>query len=107
LRPPIDAADVARVYGAYEDVKEEALLYTHLLRGPIPAAQIESLRETINEFLRKRFGIDIAFDIHDALGRLRAQGLVQDSPSGDLRAMPLREASRHLYDRWCAALGPN
>ncbi len=88
-----------------EDVKEETLLYTHLLRTPIHATQIESLRTEIDEFLKDRFGVDISFDVHDALERLRAQGLVQDLPSGELRAMPLREASRHLYDRWCGVLG--
>ena len=87
-----------------EDVKEEALLYTHLLRMPVHGTQLKSLRMVINEFLKEKFGIDIAFDIHDALERLRAQGLVQDTASGELRAMPPREANRHLYERWCGAL---
>lgn len=88
-----------------EDVKEETLLYTHLLRTPVHGTQIESVRAEIDEFLKERFGVTISFDVHDALERLRAQGLVQDSPSGELRAMPLHEASRHLYDRWCGVLG--
>jgi hypothetical protein len=90
-----------------EDVKEEALLYAHLLRGPIHVTQLESLREVINEFLKERFNIDISFDIRDAMERLVAQGLVLESPAGDLSAMPLREASRHLHDRWCNALSPS
>lgn len=88
-----------------EDVKEEALLYTHLLRTPTHGTQLDNLRTVINEFLNEKFGIDISFDIRDALDRLRAQGLVQDSPAGELRAMPLRDASRHLHERWCGALG--
>ena len=62
------------------------------------------LREVINDFLTEKFGIDVSFDIRDALERLIDQGLVQESPAGDFRAMPLRDASRHLYERWCAAL---
>ena len=87
-----------------EDVKEEALLYTHLLRTPVHATQLDNLRNVINDFLNEKFGIDISFDIRDALDRLRAQGLVEDSPAGALRAMPLRDASRFLHERWCGAL---
>lgn len=87
-----------------EDVKEEALLYTHLLRAPVQPTQLETLRALINQFLTSKFGVNVSFDIHDALNRLRAQGLVQDSPFGELRALPLREASRHLHERWCSAL---
>jgi hypothetical protein len=87
-----------------EDVKEDALLYAHLLRTPTHGTQLDNLRAVINEFLNEKFGIDVAFDIRDALDRLRAQGLVQDSPAGELRAMPLREASLFLHERWCNAL---
>ena len=87
-----------------EDVKEEALLYTHLLRTPTHVTQLDNLRGVINEFLNEKFGIDISFDIRDALDRLRAQGLVQDTPAGGLHPMPLRDASPYLYERWCNAL---
>lgn len=87
-----------------EDVKEEALLYTHLLRTPTHSTQLDNLRGVINEFLNEKFGIDISFDIRDALDRLRAQGLVQDTPAGGLHPMSLRDASRYLHERWCNAL---
>jgi hypothetical protein len=87
-----------------EDVKEEALLYTHLLRAPVHAAELDGVAAVINDFLKEKFGIIVAFDVHDALARLRAQGLVGDLPSGEIRAMPLRDASRHLHERWCSAL---
>ena len=90
-----------------EDVKEEALLYTHLLRKPTQLTQLDDLRAVIDEFLNEKFGVKISFDIRDALDRLRAQGLVQDSPAGELRAMPLRDASRYLHERWCNALSPS
>jgi hypothetical protein len=84
-----------------EDVKEEALLYIHLLRTPVHATQLENLQSRINIFLNKSFEVDVHFDIHDALARLIDLGLVTQSPLGDLRAMALDEARRHLHDRWC------
>ena len=90
-----------------EDVKEEALLYAHLLRMPVHGTQLDNLRAVINQFLNEKFGIEVSFDVRDALDRLRAQGLVQDSPAGELRAMPLRDASRYLHERWCNALSPS
>ncbi|NJM33533.1 MAG: DUF3754 domain-containing protein [Rhodomicrobium sp.] len=82
-----------------EDVKEEALLYVHLLRTPVHATQLDNLRSRINAFLSERFEIDVHFDIYDALSRLRDMGLVTQSPAGDVRAIPLEEARRHLHDR--------
>lgn len=84
-----------------EDVKEEALLYIHLLFTPLHASQIETLRSRINIFLKDRFGVDIHFDIHDAMRRLIALGLVTQSQMGDLRALPLPEAAPYLHQRWC------
>ncbi len=52
-------------------------------------------------FLNARFGINVDFDIHDAVERLVTNGLVTRSPAGDLTAMPLSQADRHLRDRWC------
>ncbi len=84
-----------------EDVKEEALLYIHLLRSPVHISQLEHLRGRINEFLKLKFGIDINFDVRDALMRLVSSGLAVQSVAGDLRALPLDEAGRHLHARWC------
>jgi hypothetical protein len=85
-----------------EDVKEEVLLYCHLLNHPVPASQLDALDRHIEAFLRTKFGIDVNFDFHDALERLMACGLVSRSASGAFEAMPLALADRHLYQRWCA-----
>jgi hypothetical protein len=85
-----------------EDVKEEVLLYCHLLDHPVPASQLDALDRHIEAFLRAKFGIDVNFDFHDALERLLACGLVSRSASGTFEAMPLAQADRHLYQRWCA-----
>lgn len=84
-----------------EDVKEDMLLYVHLLLTPVNISQIEALRTRINEFLHEQFGIRIDFDVHDALARLTALGLVTHSTTGDLRVLPLEDARRHLHDCWC------
>jgi hypothetical protein len=84
-----------------EDVKEEALLYVHLLLTPLHASQLEILRSRINDFVKSRFGVGINFDIHDALRRLIALGLVTQSQMGDLRALPPIDAAPYLHDRWC------
>jgi hypothetical protein len=84
-----------------EDVKEEALLYIHLLFTPLHASQIETLRSRINIFIKDRFGADIRFDIHDAMRRLVALGLVTQSQMGDLRAVPPGDAIPYLHERWC------
>jgi hypothetical protein len=88
-----------------EDVKEEALLYVHLRLTPVHATQLENLRIRINAFLFKNFKIDVNFDIQDALSRLTARGLVTQSVTGDLRAMPAREAVPYLKGAWSRLAG--
>ncbi len=87
-----------------EDVKEEILLYAHLLGHTVNYTQLESVKENINTFLHANFGVDVNFDIYDALRRLIANGLVTQSHEGDLRTLSLTEANTHLYVRWCRAL---
>lgn len=87
-----------------EDVKEEVLLYSYLLYDPAPAGDIEWTDRKIEEALRADYGIDINFDVHDALERLMAAGLVFRNAAGELQAMPLAEADRHLSKRWCDAI---
>jgi predicted transcriptional regulator len=84
-----------------EDVKEEVLLYSHLLAQPIPAGGLDALDRKIEAFLGEKFNINVNFDVEDALQRLLACGLVVRSADGELRALPLPEADRHLRQRWC------
>lgn len=83
-----------------EDIKEEALLYVHLCQTPVHETQLESLRMRINAFLSKNFKIDTNFDIHDALNRLMARGLVRKSSNGDLWVMSPQEAVPFLQTAW-------
>jgi hypothetical protein len=84
-----------------EDVKEEILLYAHLLGGPFHVSQLELLRGYINKFLADNLGAVVNFDIEDALARLLDLGIVTQTASGDLVALPLASARDVLHQRWC------
>jgi hypothetical protein len=83
-----------------EDVKEEVLLYSHLLEQPIAARDVEVLDRRIEAFFSEKFGAEVDFDVYDALERLLASGLVIRTPSGELHARPLDEADRRLRNIW-------
>jgi hypothetical protein len=84
-----------------EDIKEEVLLYTHLLDRPVSPSELDTLDARIEDFLKATFGIEVNFDFHDALDRLVASGLVLQTASGAFQALPITEADRHLRERWC------
>jgi len=84
-----------------EDVKEEVLLYAHLLGGPFHASQLDALGGHISNFLRDKFDVDVQFDVHDALERLMANQMIRQSSTGELHVMALSDADRHLHNRWC------
>jgi len=87
-----------------EDVKEEVLLYSHMLERPVPLAELDALDRRIEAFLRAKFRVEVNFDMHEAMERLLACGLLARTPAGELQAMPLAEADKHLHQRWCDAL---
>lgn len=84
-----------------EDVKEEVLLYSHLLPQPVLENGVDAIDRKIEAFLGETFSVNVNFDVEDALGRLLACGLIVKSPEGELRALPLKEADEHLRRRWC------
>jgi hypothetical protein len=83
-----------------EDIKEESLLYVHLLQTPVHHTQLDTVRGRINAFLAEHFGVDVNFDVNDALVRLTSLGLVQQTPGGDLRATPPDLAGVSLRTVW-------
>jgi hypothetical protein len=62
--------------GEEQDAKEAFLAYSVLRREARPLAKAE-LDKFCEAFLRERFGLEIDFEIHDALGKLERLGLVQ------------------------------
>lgn len=61
--------------GEEQDTKEAYLAYSILRREGRPLAKGE-LDNFCEAFLRERFGLEIDFEIHDALGKLERLGLV-------------------------------
>jgi hypothetical protein len=90
--------------GAEEDVKEEMLLYSVLAKERVNIADLRQVDEAIEGYLKDAFGIDVDFDVEDALGRLLADGIVKELPGGTLQALPPREAALHIDKLWDMSL---
>jgi hypothetical protein len=89
---------------AEEDIKEEMLLYSVLAKERVNVADIAQVDEAIEQYLKDTFGIDVDFDVEDALGRLKQEGVVAERPDGTLEALPPREAAVHIDKLWDACL---
>jgi hypothetical protein len=89
---------------AEEDIKEEMLLYSVLAKERVNVADIAQVDEAIEQYLTDTFGIDVDFDVEDALGRLKQEGVVAERPDGTLEALPPREAAVHIDKLWDACL---
>jgi hypothetical protein len=89
---------------AEEDIKEEMLLYGVLAKEPVNIRDLRQVDEAIEGYLKETFGIDVDFDVADALGRLKAEGVVTELPDGTLETMPPHEAALHIDKLWDACL---
>ncbi|MEL6299053.1 MAG: TMEM143 family protein [Pseudomonadota bacterium] len=85
---------------AEEDVKEEILLYSVLSKEKVNRADLPDVDRAIEQYLRSTFGIDVDFDVEDALDRLIADGIVTMDPDGTLHALPPAEAAEHIDTMW-------
>lgn len=85
---------------AEEDVKEEMLLYSVLAKEPANRRDLRAIDVAIEQYLKSTFGLDIDFDLDDALGRLLADGIVTEDENGDLHTLPPLEAAQHIDDMW-------
>jgi Protein of unknown function (DUF3754) len=84
----LDAAEEAEL--------TEALLAYHFVRGaPGPLTPAE-LDRRIEEWLAHRWEAVVDFDVEDGLRKLRELGLVTEDEAGQLSAVGLAEARRHL-----------
>ncbi|MEO0730082.1 MAG: TMEM143 family protein, partial [Pseudomonadota bacterium] len=89
---------------AEEDVKEEVLLYAVLCKETVNRSDLDAVDRAIEKFLQSTFGINVDFDLDDALGRLMADGLVEEDADGTLRALPPAEAAERIDEMWDAFL---
>ncbi|MBO0765263.1 MAG: DUF3754 domain-containing protein [Hyphomicrobiaceae bacterium] len=87
-----------------EDIKEEMLLYTALANAQVNIRELDDVDRTIEEYLAKTFGVDVDFDVTDALSRLKQEGVVVELPDGTLQTMPPHEAALHIDKLWDSCL---
>lgn len=85
---------------AEEDVKEEMLLYTVLVKEPSRRSDLPAIDAAIEQYLAAEFGVSVDFDLEDALERLIHDGIVQEMPDGLLKTLPPRQAALHLDAMW-------
>jgi hypothetical protein len=89
---------------AEEDIKEEMLLYGVLAKERVNVRDLRHVDEAIEEYLKGAFGIDVDFDVDDALSRLKQEGVVTELPDGTLETLPPAEAALHIDKLWDACL---
>ena len=85
---------------AEEDFKEEVLLYSVLAKERATRADLPAIDLAIEQYLHSSFGMDVNFDLADALERLMADGLVVERADGILETLRPREAALHLDHKW-------
>lgn len=89
---------------ADEDIKEEMLLYTALANERLNARDLATIDRGIEGYLSKTFGINVDFDVSDALDRLKKEGIVTELEDGTLKTLPPQEAALHIDKLWDACL---
>lgn len=85
---------------AEEDIKEEWLLYAILAKTEASRADLPAIDEAIENWLLRQFDVPIDFDVHDALDRLIADGLVSEAADGSFRTLPPEAAASHIDGKW-------
>ncbi|MCH9806843.1 MAG: DUF3754 domain-containing protein [Alphaproteobacteria bacterium] len=85
---------------AEEDVKEEMLLYSVLAKEKANRRDLKAIDTAIEQYLKSSFGLDLDFDLDDALERLLADGIVTEDENGDLHTLGPIEAGKHIDDKW-------
>ncbi len=85
---------------ADEDVKEEMLLYSVLAKEEVRREDLPAVDKAIEQYLEKSFGIQVDFDLEDALGRLLKDGIARDGSDGIIHVMPPTQASAHIDGKW-------
>jgi hypothetical protein len=81
-----------------QECKEAFLAYYFILSAASPPAQTE-LDATIEQWLHTTFGIDVDFEVDDALGKLERLGLLRHDGER-LTVLPLDEALARLDVVW-------
>ncbi len=85
-----------------EEYKETMLAYFFLWRSSVTGEKLtgKELDGRIEAFLREVSGVELNFDISDALGKLFRLGLADRDEAGNLRVLPVDQALVQLDQRW-------
>ena len=81
-----------------QDWKEALLAYYGLLTAPAPLTR-EALDARVEQLLARAFGVSAAFEIDDALARLKRLDLLAGT-DGRLSVKPLADALARLDQAW-------
>lgn len=82
-----------------QEVKEALLAYTFLLVDQ-KNHDYESLDKRIEEWLLDRFGVEVGFEIEDAIRKLGDMRLLLKKDDGSLSVLPIEESLKILDDYW-------
>jgi len=85
---------------AEEDIKEEMLLYSVLAKERARRQDLPEIDAAIEQYLAASFGVNVNFDIPDAVSRLIADGIVTERSDGTLSTLPPKEAALHIDRKW-------
>ncbi|MFV0295731.1 MAG: TMEM143 family protein, partial [Hyphomicrobiaceae bacterium] len=85
---------------AEEDFKEDILLYTLLAKEAVRRDELPDADKAIENYLVETFGVDVNFDVLDALSRLRADGIVDVNTDGVLETLPPQRAAWRIDELW-------
>lgn len=83
-----------------EDVKEALLAYYFLLHAGEQGLTHKELDQLVEQHLMVRYGVFIDFEIDDAIGKLKQDGLVNEDEKGVLVALPIQQACTHIIEQW-------
>lgn len=89
---------------AEEDIKEEMLLYTAIASERVNARELKAVDHVIEKYLADTFGLQVNFDVEDALARLKQDRIVTELADGTLQVLRPGEAAVHIDKLWDACL---
>ena len=56
--------------------------------------------KAIEQYLHKSFGVNVDFDLEDALGRLLKDGVATEADDGAIQVLDPTAASAHIDNKW-------
>lgn len=88
-----------------QELSEAILAYTFLWKqqeSNRDGMLEKELDEVVEQFLMDETGVDVDFEVHDALGKLSRLGLAQVNSAGKWKVRNIRQATEYLNRNWNA-----